>query len=177
VDETGEGSTLPGKEHELENLTEYNTALNRRIIALPVAEEVQRKRPRGRVSFNEDETVINPEDVDPSIGRFRNMVATAVISSSSKRHRALTEMRETPKKIQRLSWSSRSDDSLGGTMVNSLGIVMNAAPDISLYPATLPQPRSLLKSTDLHRSIDDQEPHKKKYAKEAWPGRKPTAGF
>ena len=37
------------------------------------------------VSFNEDEEIINPEDIDPSIGRFRNLVQTTVIPTSNKR--------------------------------------------------------------------------------------------
>jgi len=37
------------------------------------------KRRKKGVSFNEDEEVINPEDVDPSVGRFRNLVHTTVI--------------------------------------------------------------------------------------------------
>ncbi len=34
---------------------------------------------RIRITFNEEEEVINPEDIDPSVGRFRNMVETTVI--------------------------------------------------------------------------------------------------
>jgi nuclear inhibitor of protein phosphatase 1 len=40
---------------------------------------------RKRVHFNDDEIIINPEDVDPSIGRFRNLVQTTVLPTSSKR--------------------------------------------------------------------------------------------
>ena len=32
-----------------------------------------------RVTFNEEEIIINPEDIDPSVGRFRNLVETTVI--------------------------------------------------------------------------------------------------
>lgn len=45
------------------------------------------------------------------------------------------------------------------------GIVMNAAPDLDLYNRGAPEPST--------RIYDDDAPHKKKYAKEAWPGRKP----
>lgn len=38
-----------------------------------------RKRRKKGVSFNEDEEIINPEDVDPSVGRFRNLVHTTVV--------------------------------------------------------------------------------------------------
>ena len=37
------------------------------------------KRRKKAVSFCEDEFIINPEDIDPSIGRFRNMISTTVI--------------------------------------------------------------------------------------------------
>ena len=32
-----------------------------------------------RITFKDEEDVINPEDVDPTIGRFRNMIQTTVI--------------------------------------------------------------------------------------------------
>lgn len=37
------------------------------------------KRKRRGVSFNDEEIIINPEDVDPSVGRFRNLIQTTVI--------------------------------------------------------------------------------------------------
>jgi nuclear inhibitor of protein phosphatase 1 len=40
-----------------------------------------RKRKKRGVTFNEDDEVINPEDVDPSVGRFRNLVQSTVIPS------------------------------------------------------------------------------------------------
>lgn len=40
------------------------------------------KRKFKNISFNEEEEIINPEDVDPSVGRFRNLVQTTVIPSS-----------------------------------------------------------------------------------------------
>uniref|UniRef100_A0A224YUT8 Nuclear inhibitor of protein phosphatase 1 n=1 Tax=Rhipicephalus zambeziensis TaxID=60191 RepID=A0A224YUT8_9ACAR len=74
---------LPETETELDNLTEYNTAHNRRITMLGIPDEElkppNRKQKNLSVKFNEEEDVINPEDVDPSIGRFRNLVHTAVI--------------------------------------------------------------------------------------------------
>lgn len=79
-DEEGNKDMLP-QEHELEvlniffnilvishyfvlvqNLTEYNTALNRRIPIIPISLEDARrkKRQRGNVAFLEEETIINP---------------------------------------------------------------------------------------------------------------------
>lgn len=43
-----------------------------------------RKRKKRGVTFNEDDEVINPEDVDPSVGRFRNLVQSTVIPSKVK---------------------------------------------------------------------------------------------
>lgn len=37
------------------------------------------KRKRRGVTFNDEECVINPEDVDPNVGRFRNLVQTTVV--------------------------------------------------------------------------------------------------
>ncbi|KAL6732411.1 hypothetical protein Aduo_003173 [Ancylostoma duodenale] len=168
------GEKMPS-EQELENVTEYNTALNRRIPQLPIsAEEARRKkRPRGNVAFIEQEEIINPEDVDPSIGRFRNLVATAIISNNpNKRTAPATKGQEPPRKIVR----PFRDVSLTSPMCSTLGgMALNAAPDLELYSKTLPEPGQ----HNLHPhvvSMDSDEPHKKKYAKESWPGRKPTSG-
>lgn len=37
------------------------------------------KRKRRGVTFNDEECIINPEDVDPNVGRFRNLVQTTVV--------------------------------------------------------------------------------------------------
>lgn len=55
---------------------------------LGIPDEVKRpgsKRKNKSVTFNDDEEIINPEDVDPSVGRFRNLVQTTVIPSSKVR--------------------------------------------------------------------------------------------
>uniref|UniRef100_A0AAF5PZP9 FHA domain-containing protein n=1 Tax=Wuchereria bancrofti TaxID=6293 RepID=A0AAF5PZP9_WUCBA len=183
-DDEGNKDLLP-EEHELENLTEYNTALNRRIPVIPISLEDARrkKRPRGNVAFIEEETIINPEDIDPTVGRFRNLVATAIISTKRKSLDEGTEQRTkegpTQKKILR---PGRVDDYKNARyvqpMISSLSIVMNAAPDLELYAKSLPEPTSghvgpFVQGT--HRIHDDEDgdaPHKKKYAKESWPGRK-----
>lgn len=53
---------------------------------LGIQEDKEQRRPimknkKRLVTFNEDEEVINPEDVDPSVGRFRNLVHTTVVPS------------------------------------------------------------------------------------------------
>uniref|UniRef100_A0A9J2Q705 FHA domain-containing protein n=2 Tax=Ascaris TaxID=6251 RepID=A0A9J2Q705_ASCLU len=187
-DDEGNKDMLP-QEHELENLTEYNTALNRRIPVIPISLEDARrkKRQRGNVAFLEEETIINPEDVDPSIGRFRNLVTTAIISSKRK---SVDEPAETAKEgptQKKILRPGRVDDYKNNAryvtpMVSSLSIVMNAAPDLDLYAKSLPEPTSghigpfPHITHHIHDDDDGDAPHKKKYAKESWPGRKPAPG-
>jgi hypothetical protein len=68
-----------------QNLTEFNTAHNRRISMLGIPDDSKRKAKRKQLSvtFNEEEEIINPEDIDPFVGRFRNLVHTTVIPSSN----------------------------------------------------------------------------------------------
>uniref|UniRef100_A0A1I7YJP3 FHA domain-containing protein n=1 Tax=Steinernema glaseri TaxID=37863 RepID=A0A1I7YJP3_9BILA len=167
VDEGGEGLPASLKDVDLDNLTEYNTALNRRIPQIPITPEEARrkKKPRGNVAFVEDDTVINPEDVDPTIGKFRNLVSTAVVTAS-KRPSSSGEDHAVQKKIYR----PVKDEGVKGPQFGKLSVtslsgfgIMNAAPDLDLYKG-LPEPVSSAHD-------DDEAPHKKKYAKEAWPGR------
>ncbi|MFH4975547.1 hypothetical protein AB6A40_002256 [Gnathostoma spinigerum] len=189
-DEAANKDTLP-QEHELENLTEYNTALNRRIPMIPISIEDARrkKRQRGNVAFLEEETIINPEDIDPSIGRFRNLVQTAIISSKrrSDEGASVEQTAEGPTK-RKILRPGRVDEyknnaRYAAPMVSSLSIVMNAAPDLELYAKNLPEPTSghigpfaHITHHPIHDEDDGDAPHKKKYAKESWPGRKPAQG-
>ncbi|CAK5074472.1 unnamed protein product [Meloidogyne enterolobii] len=94
---------------ELDTVTESNTAQNRRIPLIPqTTDDARRKlRPRPRLQFNEEEEIINPgffvlqiliflfkEDVDPLVGRFRNMVRTAVIPTSGRKREAVDDENE-----------------------------------------------------------------------------------
>ncbi|VDQ05687.1 unnamed protein product [Trichobilharzia regenti] len=79
-------SQLPQSEVELDNLTEFNTAHNRRISSMvdvasnpTVLAHKKRRRPPQSVHFSDADEVINPEDVDPSIGRFRNLIQETFI--------------------------------------------------------------------------------------------------
>uniref|UniRef100_A0A182K1Q0 FHA domain-containing protein n=1 Tax=Anopheles christyi TaxID=43041 RepID=A0A182K1Q0_9DIPT len=98
---------LPESQTELDNLTEYNTAHNRRISMLGISDDggsvggtggtggpgsnggssykKSKRNKRKGVAFNEDEIIINPEDIDPSIGRFRNLIQSTVVPVSAKR--------------------------------------------------------------------------------------------
>ena len=72
-------------------MTDFHTAHNKRIAQLVdistnansssnlIGGPVMVKKKKKAVSFNEEEDIINPEDIDPSVGRFRNMIQTVVV--------------------------------------------------------------------------------------------------
>lgn len=76
---------------QMQNLTEYNTAHNRRISMLGITDDVKmkknknNKRKRRNVTFNDEECIINPEDIDPNVGRFRNLIQTTVVPTKRSR--------------------------------------------------------------------------------------------
>lgn len=43
------------------------------------------KRKRRGVTFNDEECIINPEDVDPNVGRFRNLIQTTIVPTKRAR--------------------------------------------------------------------------------------------
>jgi len=188
---------LPETESELDNLTEFNTAHNRRITMIGIPEESARKKPRKtRLTFNEEEMVINPEDVDPSIGRFRNMIESTVIpkkrarndmgissgTDESTKHRMIQAQQLTsPTKIADLYDDLPAVGSGAGLFASSLSTKLgmalpNPAPDIDMAaPVVLPTSATSASAAHLEAQFEDpDEPKKKKYAKEAWPGKKPT---
>jgi nuclear inhibitor of protein phosphatase 1 len=211
---------LPETESELDNLTEFNTAHNRRIAAMGgnIVDVVvpnltaKRKRRNSHVQFKEEEEVINPEDIDPSIGRFRNMVQTTVIpkkklradgSVSGGAQSTLTE--SITRRLHSFPYTgavhglydegnlaAAAVDSAGNETVPSaysiaakLGLKLpNLAPDINeleVAPEVLAVPAHPVAGVGMEAgssvgiSAMPSEPKKKIYAKEAWPGKKPTA--
>jgi len=230
VGEAGGGRLLglPETEMELDNLTEFNTAHNRRITMLGISDGdgpggggPAKKRRKIRIQFNEEEDVINPEDVDPSIGRFRNMVETTVIlkkrpygstndlglmgnpnssrsdSSSSSSKRMASHGLTSPTKFgpdaglydDMDSGLHQSGPSLFASSLSSkLGIPLpNPAPEIDIAPTppkvsahmggmAMGPPSNLPSASSIEgpQFEDPDEPKRKKYAKEAWPGKKPT---
>ncbi|XP_059160702.1 nuclear inhibitor of protein phosphatase 1-like [Physella acuta] len=182
---------LPESETELDNLTEFNTAHNRRVISVAdmpdVPNPLKRKHKTVHVNFADEEEIINPEDIDPSIGRFRNLVQTTVIPTkrgkmdlsaiNSGSHLHTNKHQHTTHGL----YGDLPSVGSGSMLANPLSIaaklglpVPNLAPDVDfeshapapIQPPTIPLP-----------GVEEQgpkEPKKKKYAKEAWPGKKPT---
>ncbi|KAK0180893.1 hypothetical protein PV327_003227 [Microctonus hyperodae] len=192
---------LPETETELDNLTEFNTAHNRRISMLGISDDdahkSTRKRKKKGITFNDDEEVINPEDVDPSVGRFRNLVQTTVVPSKRMRLEggliSLTEESHTylkhlqpnvapqlyhdlpPEQFTQSSMPSSNPFSTALTSVTSrLGIALpNPAPDVEMTPTQMQTDMPPINEMPILSEPHNLEPKKKKYAKEAWPGKKP----
>ncbi|KAJ8936662.1 hypothetical protein NQ314_012202 [Rhamnusium bicolor] len=143
----------------MDNLTEFNTAHNRRISMLGISDDnekrnTNRKRKRHYVSFNEDEEIINPEDIDPSIGRFRNLVQTTIVPTTSKRAKVAESIGiqnnefRMPKNMhshhaapdlyndlppESHSSNSSSNMSIYSSLSSRLGMVLpNPAPDVDM---------------------------------------------
>lgn len=85
----GSDSVVHDDEQQIDQITEYNTAHNRKISTLGISENIVVKKgvKRKQVHFNDDEIIINPEDIDDSIGRFRNLVQSTVIPMTNKKMR------------------------------------------------------------------------------------------
>ncbi|CAG0894288.1 unnamed protein product [Cyprideis torosa] len=218
---------LPETETELESLTEFNTAHNRRISTLGITDDDPavifrnvRKRKSKRVTINEDEEVINPEDIDPSVGRFRNLVHTTVVQTAGSaagvkrakllipghdgdhhehrdtggtgRHQHITTQpyHRTGGLYDDLSFSSSAPSVALG---RKLGLPLpNPAPEIDdqlMHPPAVPStstqeghdvgatPVALIPLPPELTEEDTLAPKKKKYAKEAWPGKKSGVAF
>ncbi|XP_005104923.1 nuclear inhibitor of protein phosphatase 1 [Aplysia californica] len=181
---------LPESETELDNLTEFNTAHNRRVISVAdmpdVPNPLKRKHKGGHVGFADEEDVINPEDVDPSIGRFRNLVQTTVIPTKrGKLDIGAAGMNQHIHESKNpLSPTSLYGDlpasGPGSMLANPLSIaaklglpVPNLAPDVD-FQSPAPPPAAPPVAVTVPEEPGPKEPKKKKYAKEAWPGKKPS---
>uniref|UniRef100_A0A336K2M3 CSON002855 protein n=1 Tax=Culicoides sonorensis TaxID=179676 RepID=A0A336K2M3_CULSO len=190
---------LPETQSELDNLTEYNTAHNRRIAMITddAHKKKNQKRKRKMVTFNEEEIIINPEDIDPSVGRFRNLVQTTVLPTSNKRQKIdhfststtstesqkpfISQQPYVPSLYQGLNTPANEIQTntvdtnvlAPGAFGSKFLILPNPAPEVTPdLIATSTISKTPIKD-EMQKSEMSNEPKKKKYAKEAWPGRKP----
>lgn len=202
---------LPESQTDLDNLTEYNTAHNRRISLLGIADSdfkknIKHKRKFRGVTFNEEEIIINPEDIDPSVGRFRNLIQTTVIPSKKMRiensgvgisnesssssadssknlHQSALIMPHLYQGLPPTSQSSTHESDIT-TKGSKLGLLLpNPAPEVlPTHEFVQPVSKQFTPSSSSSAQSQGDEgsegalPKKKKYAKEAWPGRKPLLG-
>ncbi|XP_071965664.1 nuclear inhibitor of protein phosphatase 1-like [Antedon mediterranea] len=189
---------LPEEETELANLTEFNTAHNKRLTAVGIEESAateaaraKRKRKHLNVVFSEDDEIINPEDIDPSVGRFRNLVQTSVVPVKKRRSDNSTFSTESiNKRLQGFNYNSLYSDlpqeesssssaisptsPKYGLMSSTLSFMHtpNLAPDVNPAPSVVPQVNPV--SVPIVGPVGPAEPKKKYFPKEAWPGKKPT---
>ncbi|XP_014666791.1 PREDICTED: nuclear inhibitor of protein phosphatase 1-like [Priapulus caudatus] len=199
TDDTGEEVEggllgLPETETELENLTEFNTAHNRRVTTFGIqdtenegARPLKRKRSNSHVNFSPEDEIINPEDIDPSVGRFRNMIQTAFIPKKKMRQEGQTPgSTETSSRhlqphyhdnlYSDLPHPNEGAAPIASALPGKLGFSLpNPAPELETMDAHVPtiHPAVVLPSM-VAASGGEDEPKKKKYAKEAWPGKRPT---
>lgn len=187
----GAETVLPENEDEVNQITEYNTAHNRKISTLGITENIVKKGlKRKQVHFNDDEIIINPEDVDPSIGRFRNLVQSTVIPMTNKKMRLDGNnsgnfgLNTTPSSssehkhilhhpIMAAPATLGLYSGLGEPEISKF--LPNPAPEIVSIKATS---SSQIQHDDFSIGDYDPEPRKKKYKKETWHGaKKPVKAF
>lgn len=194
-------AALPDNQDDVDNLTEYNTAHNRKISTLGISTDFPtKKNKRKRVHFNEDEIVINPEDIDDSIGKFRNLVhSTVVVGAKRMRMEGSNNSFSFPSAPQHehkhilhhpiisapnlyaglpstsSSESADSTESYGVYSSSLLPALPNPAPEIEVTTKPIPRNLSNTEKVFNHEAMefDLSGPTKKVYAKEAWP-KKPT---
>ena len=139
--------------------------------------------------------MINPEDIDPTVGKFRNVIQTAIIpKSSNPKTSAATSNLLIPHSLssphadhsanhQQHILRPIKDDSFNlyaGVLDNPVASIrINSAPDVDLShpPEDLVDKNA---AVNAEVSVDiggDNLPKKKYFPKEAWPGRKPTGGM
>lgn len=196
-------------------MTEFNTAHNKRIAQLIdigptnsgssalVGPSVKRKKKS--VTFNDEEDIINPEDIDPTVGRFRNMVQTSFVIPKKRPSNQMiyqsgfqpNEKRAKANQMEfgrlhsndvHLNESQTLYDEYEETYSSSSFSIktLDLAPDVDNPQTSQSHENQKVDATENERiyilnrhyqsaDTDDtsNSSFKKKYAKEAWPGRKP----
>lgn len=155
------------------------------MLGIPDEEKPTRKRKNVTVTFKEEEDIINPEDIDPSVGKFRNLVQTAVIPKKKIR---IEKPENRPFHILRpggggtestLAAHHTISPLFSSSISSKLGIHLpNPAPDVDIEKPVEESIDHLLTpsaSTNTTTDTNINEPKKKKYAKEAWPGKKSSS--
>lgn len=66
------------------------------------------KKQRRNVSFNEEVDIINPEDIDPTIGRFRNLVKSTIVPNANSAPRKLKLQTADDSKFNFLSENTKT---------------------------------------------------------------------
>lgn len=174
---------LPETEVELENLTKFNTARNKKLEMLGAAEQktAQKRKMRKGVSFNEEEEVINPEDLDPSVGKFQNLIQSSVIPGKKMRMETglVPSTVETganptvPGGVSTCSSLQTPSPMVLSTFSASGFSLPNPAPDVEFDRLRIDSPnREETSEAAAGPAAASAGSTKKKYTKETWPGKK-----
>lgn len=197
---------LPESETEVDDLTEFNTAHNRRLATLTIDDPTaanpltRLKRKAISVQFDGNDEIINPEDVDPTVGRFRNLISTEIIipnkrvkvAEPSPSNEATTPTAPSPtspdKQSKSLMQEFHSNNLYGdvtaiplpsptATNMTNFSVKITSAPDVEapdvpLVKRVVPPPAAVVHASDLEAAWTPAVSHRV-YVKEAWPGRKP----
>ncbi|KAJ6217191.1 hypothetical protein RDWZM_008348 [Blomia tropicalis] len=184
---------LPDTEYELDSLTEYNTVQNKKVVVKDHSNnndlyKMIKVAKRKSVTFNEEEEVINLEDFDPTVGKFRNLVQSTIIESNpNKKQKKLSDedsihspMSFLPR-VNPAPQPTTSSQPFAQISAKSLGILPDPAPDpnektendviqsdVTIFPSTSSS-TVLYDKIGLYENLGN-ETKKKKYAKESWPG-------
>uniref|UniRef100_A0A0N4Z738 FHA domain-containing protein n=1 Tax=Parastrongyloides trichosuri TaxID=131310 RepID=A0A0N4Z738_PARTI len=174
-DETDEVA-VTAAEDQLACLTEYNTTLNRKkqIIECTDEECRRKKKPRGKVKFYEEEIILNLDEFDDKIGKFRNMAVSFVISDKKSKNPSYGKEENVNDKINKYAVKRKLGTGESSSIYGkrnklsfkneALGnMFLNAAPDFDNDNQVFGP------------ALDDviiPKEKKKIYAKEAWPGKK-----
>ncbi|CAB1320770.1 unnamed protein product [Coregonus sp. 'balchen'] len=163
---------LPEEETELENLTEFNTAHNKRISTLTIEDgnldivRPKRKRRSSRKRKMEGHATLGLED---SVARrMQNFPFSGGLYG---------DLPPTSGEAGSLPATAQG----GATILGGLPLVFpNPAPEVDLSPTSASAQPSITPNPAVNLAPGPymaealNEPRKKKYAKEAWPGKKPT---
>lgn len=200
ISKTEGEAPLPDDDNELDHLTEYNTATNKRISMVGIHDISNTKKTsnpnkkRKFVLFREEEDIINPEDIDPSVGRFRNLAQSVVIPSAKrpKPNPSSSKVQYHVLRPEHTPTDPSTDLSSFNPLISSslsLRLGINLSNPAPLYDdeemTDKPEEGMSGQRSEAHLETDDgqasvsdvSEEHdhsKKKYAKEAWPGRMPA---
>lgn len=150
---------------EMEKCTMKNTD-NNKIINCNFSDNYKIKKKSNKknlnIKFSDESIIINPEDVDENIGKFRNMVQYTIIGSN----KIMTETVDGAMKIP----SDSHHKNIIDYQLNFSKNCINSAPNVEdpNFKFT-PAPKRINSLLTNQENVDKK---RKKYAKESWPKRK-----
>jgi hypothetical protein len=150
------------------------------MLRIGDTEVIQRsnKRKNKSVNFRDEEEIINLEDIDDTVGRFRNVVQSSVIQPNKKlktEHLFPSTSSSTSSELTSLTGKNAFDHKnsfLSETLYSKLNFNLpNSAPEVNFESVNNDKSFG---TTPLDTQLYNKPKEKKKYVKEAWPGKKPN---